>query len=180
MSFLVVSVLILTTLASLSVVASLRMASASPASDAPATAPMQRIAQQSLMGASILAACAVFLVVMEGPASLQADRGIRLLTTLVAFAAYISATLPMMIATKRAAEGRLVIDERDQMIMARAPRTQSTVLLVLVAVGAIALTEAYWAAGAVPVIWVGILMWTSLIAYGLALPAGLLLGYRRS
>jgi len=178
--FLVLSILIVATLASLSVVASLRMAATSPAVGAPPTAPMQRIAQQSLMGAGILAACAVFLVVMEGPASLQADRGIRLLTKLVAFAAFISATLPVAIATKRAAAGRLVIDERDQVIIERAPRAQSVVLLVMVVGGALALTEAFWSAGAVPVMWIGVLMWASLIGYGLALPVGLLLGYRRS
>jgi hypothetical protein len=53
-------------------------------------------------------------------------------------------------------------------------------VLVTVAIWMVGLQERYSEAGAVPVVWLMLVFWSCVVASVLALPLGILLGYRRS
>jgi hypothetical protein len=52
--------------------------------------------------------------------------------------------------------------------------------VVSVAAWSIILTEAYWEAGQVPVAFLTLIFWSCLLVSTMALPVGVLIGYRRS
>ncbi len=75
--------------------------------------------------------------------------------------------------------GSRPMDERDQQVVARAPRAQSVATLLTVAGWVTVLTIGYRGAGAVPTVFLYLILFSTLIAYALGFSAGVLLGYRR-
>ena len=71
------------------------------------------------------------------------------------------------------------MDERDQLVVARAPRTQSVATLLTLAGWVTFLTISYRAAGAVPMVFLYLMFFSTLVANTLGLSGGILLGYRR-
>ena len=53
-------------------------------------------------------------------------------------------------------------------------------MMVTLALWVVGLQQTYWSAGAVPLVWLYLMMWSLLLLKGLVLPMGVLLGYRRS
>lgn len=71
-------------------------------------------------------------------------------------------------------------DERDLRIFERAPAIQGLAVLVVLAVWAIALTETYDAAGAIPLVFPSLILLSSFFVHLVSISFALLLGYRRS
>jgi hypothetical protein len=80
----------------------------------------------------------------------------------------------------RTAKGAVVVDERDRAILHRAPLTQLWAVIITLVAWAIALTEVYWDQGAVPIMYMYIIFFSSLIVSTLAQSVGILFGYWRS
>ena len=70
------------------------------------------------------------------------------------------------------------MDERDQMILGKTVRLQLTVVLASLLIWAIVLTEVYWAQKSMPLVFAYLIFLSSLIVNFLAMPIGVLLGYR--
>lgn len=82
-------------------------------------------------------------------------------------------------AALRRRTGGVVADERDRAILARSFSVESMVVLVSLVVWTVTLTEAFWDEGAVPVAYLQLLFWTTLIGGAMGRSLGIVLGYRR-
>jgi len=71
------------------------------------------------------------------------------------------------------------IDERDKLIMSRAPRIQWLAIIFSLAAWIIVLTEAYWDQGQVPVVFLTLIFISTLVVSTLAESLGILIGYWR-
>ena len=149
-----------------------------PGSPSLPSAPLQRLAIAAFFSSLVLAAAGAVIALLEGPDAYQARYGVRLLVSMLALAATISAVVPVWIARRRAAQGHIVLDERDELILARAPSYQAFAMLIVCGAWMIALTEIFWTQGSVPLAYIALSFWSVLVVWALALPAGLLLGYR--
>jgi len=76
-------------------------------------------------------------------------------------------------------DGTDVSDERDLRVLDRAPRVQSVAMILTLAAWLTFLTLRYHGAGAVPMVFVYLIFFSSLIAYSLGLSLGVLMGYRK-
>ena len=71
------------------------------------------------------------------------------------------------------------MDERDKVIMGRAPVVQLWAVFISLAVWSIALTEIYWDQGHIPVIFPYLILMSLFIVNVLAQSLGILIGYWR-
>ena len=113
-----------------------------------------------------------------GPRGADEDADFRLPVTALMLAALVASLVPALVARRRVTS-RVVVDERDLAILARAPRVQGAAVIVCLALWTAALMEIFHAAGQVPVAFVVLVCWSCLLVHALALPVGILLGYRR-
>jgi hypothetical protein len=118
-------------------------------------------------------------VIVHGADRTYTDDGARWLFTALVLAAVAVAGGADIWVKQKARVGKL-LDERDEAILARAPRAQSVAVLLTLAVWVIGLTEQFRGAGGVPVFYLYLLFWSCLLVNLLALPVGILAGYRRS
>ncbi len=142
------------------------------------TAPLQRLAIAAFFSSLVLAATGAMIALLEGPDAYQTRDGVRLLVSMLALASTIAATVPVWIARRRSRQGHIVLDERDELILFRAPGYQAISMLVVCAAWMIALTEAFWSNGHVPIAFIGLSFWSILVVWAISLPAGILFGYR--
>lgn len=142
--------------------------------------PLQRLALQSLIAASGLAAVGAGLVVYLGPQRLSDDTAIRLIVTGLALAALAVAALVPIRAGRWAAADAGRMDERDRAILAGASSSQSGAILITLAVWMIGLAEAFRSAGAVPTVYLFLVFWSCVLINMFALLGGIVLAYRRS
>lgn len=75
--------------------------------------------------------------------------------------------------------GDVVADERDRAILARSFSVETMVVLVSLVGWTVVLTEVFWDEGAVPIAYLQLLFWTTLIGGALGRSLGIVLGYRR-
>ena len=71
------------------------------------------------------------------------------------------------------------VDERDRLIMGRAPMVQLLAVIFSLVAWVIVLTELYWDKGQVPVVFLTLIMISTLIISTIAQSAGILIGYWR-
>lgn len=140
---------------------------------------VQRLSWWSLGVGLVLSAGAAAVVVANGPDRTYGDDGVRLLFTGLVLAAVVVVGGATMWGKQRALKAG-GFDERDEAILARAPAAQGGAMLVTLAIWVIGLTERFHAAGAVPVFYLYLLFWSCLLVNLMALPVGVLAGYRRS
>ena len=154
-----------------------RPASLSPGVELPAT-PLQRVARWSLAAGLFLAAgAATVLLVYGAEKTYEADQ-IRwfftvLLLGVVAVLGGVSIWLK-----RQVGGGSRLLDERDQSILERAPAVQGPSILITLAIWVVGLLERFHEAGAVPTFYIILVFWSCLVVYLLAIPLGILLGYR--
>ena len=144
------------------------------------TTPLQRLALWTLLAILVLTLAAAGVVAWHGPEVAWHSDPVRLTATgllLAALAVYAvyGARIGMW-----GARGDGTLDERDRAILASAPAGQAPAMLVTLAAWMIGLIETYHGAGAVPTVFLYLMFWSCLMASVVALPAGVLLGYRRS
>ncbi len=141
--------------------------------------PLQRLARWCIAVGMLFSAAAAALVVGFGPLTFYDDDRVRLTVTLLLLAAvlvfaFFSIRVRHWIAREDAA-----LDERDHGIFVRAPATQSVAVLVTLAVWLVALQETFLNTRLVPMVYLYLVFWSCLVVNLLALPVGVLLGYRR-
>ena len=74
---------------------------------------------------------------------------------------------------------RGMVDERDRLIMDRAPRVQWLAVVFSLVAWTIALTEIYWEQGQIPVVFLYLIFMSVLIVSTLAQSLGIIIGYWR-
>lgn len=144
----------------------------------PAT-PLQRLARWCIAGGSLLSAAAAGLVIRFGPQTFYDDDRLRLAVTALLLAAMAVLAFFSLRLRLWAARDEAALDERDQAIFGRAPAAQSVAMLTTLAVWVIALQETFLSTRLVPMVYLYLVFWSCLIVNLLALPIGVLFGYRK-
>jgi hypothetical protein len=127
---------------------------------------------------AVLAAVAISTIARYGVRAFWMDAEVRLPVTALMLCALVASLVPMLVARRRVTN-RVLVDERDLEILAKAPRVQGAAALVCLALWTVALMETFDAAGQVPMPFIVLAFWSCLLSHALALPVGILLGYRR-
>jgi len=142
-------------------------------------APLQKVAWWTLGAGVAFVAAVVALILRHGVAAWWEEASVRLPVTALMLAALVASLAPMIVARRRVTARGVAVDERDLEILARAPRVQGAAAIVCLALWTVALMETFHAEGQVPVAFLFLVFWSCLLAHALALPVGILLGYRR-
>jgi hypothetical protein len=71
------------------------------------------------------------------------------------------------------------MDERDRAVLARSFSVESMVVLVSLVAWTVGLTEAFWDEGSIPVAYLQLLFWSTLVGGAMGRSLGIVLGYRR-
>jgi len=138
-------------------------------------APLQKRALYSLLIGLALTAGLIAVFVIRGDVTeMETDPGFRY----IVYAVLIGVPLVYLVLVNLTLRQPTQYDERDKRIMERSVKAQLQAVFVLLAIWAIALTEVYHDAGQIPVIYVTLILFSTLIISTLAQSAGILLGYR--
>jgi hypothetical protein len=139
-------------------------------------APLQKRAWYSLVIGVILAIVLILVFVIRGDvATFHEDLGFRLIVA----ALWVGVPLVSLITMKLTLRKPEQVDERDKLIMKKAPRIQFWAVLFSLVAWVIVLTEVFWSQGQVPVIYLTLIMISTLIISTIAQSAGILIGYWR-
>jgi hypothetical protein len=142
--------------------------------------PLQRLARWSIAGGLLFAAAAAALVVGAGVARFDDDGHVRLTVTALLLCSIAVLGFFGIRTRSWVARGDDALDERDQAILGRAPAAQAVAMLVTLAVWIVGLQQTFPATRLVPVIYLYLVFWSCVVVDLVALPVGVLLGYRRS
>ena len=149
-----------------------------PGTDFPVTR-LQKLAWTSLAVAGALAGSAAAIVVRFGPQTVDETDALRLTFTFLVLGTLFVLLAMLVIAKRWADRDDGTIDERDQAILDRAHVAQAPAILVTLAVWMVGLTESFRDPGGIPTLYMYLVFWSVLVIHVLALPVGVLLGYRR-
>ena len=138
-------------------------------------APLQKRALYSLGIGITLAIVLIIVVILKDINTFDEDLGFRM----IVYALWIGVPLSYLIIVNLTLRKPGQIDERDKLIMAKAPMVQYLAILFSLAAWTIALTEAFSDQGHVPVIYLTLIMISTLIISTIAQSAGILIGYWR-
>lgn len=138
-------------------------------------APLQKRALYSLLIGLVLATALIVVFITRDINTFDTDLGFRL----IVYALWIGVPLVYLIVVNLTLKKQGQIDERDKMIMERAPQIQFLAILFSLAAWVIALTEAYSNQGQVPIVFLTLIMISTLIVGTLAQSLGILIGYWR-
>jgi hypothetical protein len=139
-------------------------------------APLQKRALYSLAIGVVLAIALIVIFVAKGDVTtFDEDLGFRL----IVYAIWIGVPLVYLIVVNLTLRKPGQVDERDRLIMERAPRIQFLAVLFSLIAWVIVLTEVFWDQGQVPVIYLNLIMISALIIGTIAQSLGILIGYWR-
>ncbi len=139
-------------------------------------APLQKRALYSLIIGVIFAVALILLFVAKGDVTtFDEDSGFRL----IVYALWIGVPLAYLVIMNLTLRKPGQVDERDRLIMEHAPRTQFLSVLFSLMAWVIVLTEAFRDQGQVPVIYLTLIMISTLIIGTIAQSLGILIGYWR-
>ena len=138
-------------------------------------APLQKRALYSLSIGLVLAIALVAVFVTRDINTFDTDQGFRL----IVYALWIGVPLVYLLVVNLTLRKQGQIDERDKMIMERAPRIQFLAVLFSLMAWMIALTEAYRDQGHVPIVFLTLIIISTLVIGTLAQSLGILIGYWR-
>ena len=122
-----------------------------------------------------LAIVLIIVVILKDINTFDEDLGFRL----IVYALWVGVPLAYLIVVNLTLRKPEQIDERDKLIMAKAPMIQYLAILFSLVAWTIALTEAFSDQGQVPVIYLTLIMISTLIISTIAQSAGILIGYGR-
>ncbi len=138
-------------------------------------APLQKRALYSLGIGIILAIVLRIVFILKDVNTFDEDLGFRL----IVYALWVGVPLAYLIVVNLTLRKPEQLDERDKLIMAKAPRVQFLAVLFSLVAWTIALTEVFRDQGQVPVIYLTLIMISTLIISTIAQSAGILIGYWR-
>jgi len=151
-----------------------------PPGETMGSTPLQRKARWAIALGAVISAAAAGVVAYYGPIPAFESDTVRIVVTLLLLAALgVLAGFGMQM-QRLAKRDDATIDERDRAILSRAPAAQGAAILVTLAVWIVALQQTYWSVHQVPMDFLYMIFWSCVIVSQLALPIGVLLGYRRS
>jgi uncharacterized membrane protein len=137
-------------------------------------APLQKRALYSLVIGVVCAVALIGIFIAKGDVTtFDEDLGFRL----VVYALWIGVPLAYLIVVNLTLRKPGQVDERDRLIMERAPRIQFLAVLFSLAAWVIVLTEVFSDQGQVPVIYLTLIMISTLIIGTIAQSLGILIGY---
>ena len=135
-------------------------------------APLQKRALYSLvLGVVWVIAILVIFIINGGISNSSEDSGFMIILVGL-FAGGLIANLLVM---RKPGQ----VDERDRLIMGRAPKVQLLAVFITLAVWSISLTKFYWEVGQIPVSFAYLILHSLFIVNVLAQSVGILIGYWR-
>ena len=140
-------------------------------------APLQKRAWYGLAIGVVFAIALLLVFLMKGGIStFNEDQGFRIIINVL----WIGGLVANLVIVNLALRKPKLVDERDRLIMDRAPRVQWLAVVFSLVAWTIALTEVYWDAGQIPVIFLYLILMSILIVSTLAQSLGILIGYWRA
>ncbi|UCE98192.1 MAG: hypothetical protein JSV74_02345 [Dehalococcoidia bacterium] len=137
-------------------------------------APLQKRALYGLVFGTVwIAAIVVVFIVKGGVNTFGEDQGFRLIMDGLWIGGLIFFGILMLTLRKQCQ-----IDERDRLILGRAPVVQLWAIIFLLVVWTITLTEIYWEQG-IPPIFMYLIFMSVLVVSAIAQSIGILIGYWR-
>jgi hypothetical protein len=138
-------------------------------------APLQKRALYSLVIGVALAIALIVVFVVKDVTTFDEDLGFRT----IVYAIWVGVPLAYLIVVNLTLRKPEQLDERDRLIMARAPQVQFLAVLFSMVAWVIVLTEAFREQGQVPIIYLTLIMISVLIVSTIAQSLGILIGYWR-
>ena len=139
-------------------------------------APLQKRACYGLVIGLVFAVALLVVFIMKGGIStFSEDMGFRVIIDVLLVGGLIANLIIVNLSLRK----RGMVDERDRLIMDRAPRVQWLAVVFSLVAWTIALTEVYWEQGQIPVIFLYLIFMSVLIVSTLAQSVGILIGYWR-
>ncbi|MFC2001251.1 hypothetical protein ACFLUZ_01965 [Chloroflexota bacterium] len=139
-------------------------------------APLQKRAWYSLVIGVVFAIALIVVFMAKGDVTtFDEDLGFRL----TVYALWVGVPLAYLIVVNLTLRKPWQADERDRLIMGRAPMVQLLAVIFSLVAWTIALTELYWDKGQLPVVFLTLIMISTLVVSTLAQSAGILIGYWR-
>jgi len=138
--------------------------------------PLQKRAWWSLGIGVVLTVAILAIFLIRGLSAYDEDPSMRLLV-LILFVGTLLTSL--FLDSPGSGRGLALLDERDQLTLRHAPRVQSVAMIITLGIWTAVLTKFYHGEGAVPMIFLYMMLFSVLIVNALAFSTGILLGYRR-
>jgi hypothetical protein len=139
--------------------------------------PLQRAAWRGLVLGVLVTLALVAVLALTGPDGFAADGRVRG----AVYGLLIIGAIPVLRLSRAARPGSTgYADERDRAILARAPVAQVPAMIAVLAAWTVILTERYWTTGEVPVVFLALILWSCVFVAIVALPLGILMGYREA
>ena len=134
---------------------------------------LQKRALYSLILGAILAITLVVVFVTKDVYTFDEDLSFRL----IVYALWIAVPLVYLVTVNPILKKRDMVDERDKLILERAPKVQWLAVIFSLVAWVIVLTESFGDKGEVPVIFLTLIIISTLIISTLAQALGILIGY---
>lgn len=139
-------------------------------------APLQKRALYGLAIGIVWAIAIIVVFITKGGVSAYTeDQGMRMILTALLIGGLLAYSIMMITTLRKSGQ----VDERDRLILGRAPVVQLWAVFISLAVWSIALTEIYWDQGQIPVIFPYLVFMSLFIVNVLAQSLGILIGYWR-
>jgi len=139
-------------------------------------ATLQKCALYALVIGIVFAIALVVVFISKGDiTTFDEDHGFRL----IVYGLWIGVPLVYLIVVNLTLRKPAQVDERDRLIMGRAPRVQLSAVIFSLVAWVIVLTEIYWDQDQVPVVFLTLIIISTLIVSTLAQSLGILIGYWR-
>ncbi len=137
-------------------------------------APLQKRALYSFVIGLVLTIALIAVLVIRGDiTAFERDLNLRL----IMYAVLIGVPLVYLILVNLTLRKPTQVDERDRLIIERSSRAQWLAVIFSLVVWTIALTEIYHDQGQVPIAFLQLILWSTLIISTLAQSLGILVGY---
>ena len=137
-------------------------------------APLQKRALYSFIIGLVLTIGLIAVLIARGDiTAFERDLNLRL----IMYAVLIGVPLVYLILVNLTLRKSTQLDERDRLIIERSSRAQWLAVIFSLVVWTIALTEIYYDQGQVPIAFLQLILWSTLIISTLAQSLGILVGY---
>ncbi len=145
-------------------------------------APLQKRAWYGLaIGVLWAIAIVVVFITRGGVTAFNEDASFRLLmdALYVGWLVVYALLMKSLLSLRRSGKGKVAVDERDRAILDRAPLVQLWAVIISLVAWTIGLTEIYHRGGQVPVTYMYLIFFSSIIISTIAQSLGILIGYWR-
>jgi hypothetical protein len=140
-------------------------------------APLQKRALYALLIGLVLAIALVAVFIIKGDITrFDEDEGFRF----IVYGLWIGVPVVYLVLVNLTLRKPTQIDERDRVIMERAPKVHLVAVLLSLAAWIIVLTEVYWEPRQIPVVFLTLIFISTLVVSTLAQSLGILIGYWKS